>query len=83
MLNNFFLTIPNLSHKSEYERTMDKWEKLESNIQPSLMRRYSERLNANIEFEKWLEYCKDHRTTGSMLSTNVPCTLYFLLNSDS
>jgi len=78
-LNSLALEIPNLTHQLEYERIMDNWEHIEGNIQPELMRRYSKKKNANIPFEKWLEYCEDDRTTGSMLSTHVPCTLYFCI----
>lgn len=73
-MNSFILEIPSLSHQPEYERVMDRWEQLEENIQPELMRR------GNTPFEKWLEFCEDDRTTGSMLSTHVPCTLYFMLD---
>ena len=68
------LEIPGLVHKSEYESVMDRWEQIEDNIQPALMRR------GNTPYKKWLEYCEDDRATGSMLSTHVPCTLYFALN---
>ena len=81
--NNLSLVIPNSNHEDEYNRIMDKWELLENNIQPELMRRYSKKLGANIPFKKWLEYCKDDRTTGSMLSTNIPCTLFFLVNESN
>lgn len=81
--NNFSLVIPDLSHEAEYNRIMDKWEALENNIQPELMRRFSKKLGSNIPFKKWLDYCEDDRTTGSMLSTHVPCTLYFLVNQDN
>ena len=73
-MNYLCLEIPNITHQTEYERVMDQWEQLEENIQPELMRR------GNIPFRKWLEYCEDDRTTGSMLSTHIPCTLYFMLN---
>ena len=36
---NLFLEIPESTHKAEYERVMDKWEKSGEIIQPSLMRR--------------------------------------------
>ena len=72
--DDLVLEIPNETHCQEYERIMDRWERLENNIQPELMRR------GNTPFKKWLEYCEDDRTTGSMLSTHVPCTLYFALN---
>lgn len=75
--------IPDLRHKAEYCQVMDKWEALETNIQPELMRRYSERLGANVPFTQWLAWCEDGRTTGSMLSTQVPCTLYFLINCNN
>ena len=68
------LEIPNETHQAEYERVMNRWELLEDNIQPQLMRR------SNAPYKRWLEYCEDDRTTGSMLSTHVPCTLYFALN---
>ena len=73
--NNFSLVIPDQSHEVKYNRIMDKWESLENNIQPELMRR------SNIPFKKWLEYCEDDRTTGSMLSTHVPCTFVFSYQS--
>lgn len=72
--DDLVLEIPNETHCQEYERIMDRWERLENNIQPELMRR------GNTPYKKWLEYCEDDRTTGSMLSTHVPCTLYFALN---
>lgn len=72
--DGLLLEIPNEAHRQEYERIMDRWEGLEDNIQPELMRR------GNTPYERWLAYCEDDRTTGSMLSTHVPCTLYFALN---
>lgn len=78
-MSNYCLEIPNMRHKVEYERVMDKWESMENNIQPELMRRYSKNLGSNIPFDKWLEYCEDDRTTGSMLKNNVPCTLFFMI----
>lgn len=71
---NLFLEIPESTHKAEYERVMDKWEKSGEKIQPSLMRRCA------VDYQKWLEYCEDDRTKGSMLADNVPCTLFFALN---
>ncbi|MCL2508748.1 MAG: GNAT family N-acetyltransferase [Oscillospiraceae bacterium] len=62
---------------------MDRWEALETNIQPELMRRFSSKLSTNVSFARFLEWCEDDRTTGSMLKNNVPCTLYFLVNSDN
>lgn len=69
------LEIPGPVHQAEYERVMDRWERLEDNIQPELMRR------EDVPFEKWLAFCEDDRQTGSMLSTGIPCTLYFMLNA--
>lgn len=74
---NLYLEIPDSTHKAEYERVMDKWEKSGEKIQPSLMRRGA------ADYEKWLEYCEDDRTKGSMLADNVPCTLYFALNEQN
>ena len=73
-MTSLVLEVPNETHRLEYGRVMDRWEQLENNIQPELMRR------GNTPYEKWLEYCEDDRTTGSMLSTHIPCTLYFALN---
>lgn len=73
-MNTQVLEIPNITHQAEYERMMEKWEALEENIQPELLRR------GKAPYEKWLEYCEDDRTTASMLSTHIPCTLYFMLN---
>ncbi len=33
-------------------------------------------------YAKWLAWCEDDRTTGSMLSTKIPCTLHFLVAED-
>ena len=73
-MTSLVLEIPNETHRLEYCRIMDRWEQLEDNIQPSLMRR------GNTPYDRWLEYCEDDRTTGSMLATHIPCTLYFALN---
>lgn len=79
-MENLFLTIPNESHEKAYVDMMNRWEKIETKINPSLLSRYSEKEKANVSYSKWLEWCEDDRTTGSMLSTKVPCTLYFLMN---
>ena len=81
-MSNLRLEIPNKIHQSEYERIMDKWERIEKDIQPELMRRYSSNRKANIPYDQWLEYCEDDRTTGSMLSTHIPCTLFFCIKDD-
>ena len=60
---------------------MDKWEAIEENIQPELLRRYSKSLGTKVSYSKWLKWCEDDRTTGSMLSTGVPCTLYFFVDN--
>ena|GEM_PF-1300511 len=78
----FSLVIPNESHEAEYTRVMDRWEKLEANIQPELMRRFSETSNECVPYAKWLAWCEDDRTTGSMLSTHVPCSLHFLMSHE-
>ncbi|MGI5900085.1 MAG: GNAT family N-acetyltransferase [Christensenellales bacterium] len=78
----FSLVIPDASHEAEYCRVMDRWEALETNIQPVLMRRYGKNPGETVPYAKWLAWCEDDRTTGSMLSTNVPCTLHFLLTPD-
>ena len=44
------LEIPNETHRQEYQRIMERWEQLEDNIQPELMRR------GNTPYEKWLEH---------------------------
>ena len=49
------LEIPNETHRQEYQRIMERWEQLEDNIQPELMRR------GNTPYEKWLEYCEDEQ----------------------
>lgn len=51
--------------------------KIETKINPSLLGRYSEKEKRNVSYSQW----KDQHTTGSMLSTKVPCTLYFLMNN--
>lgn len=79
----YSLVIPDETHKEAYIQMMDKWESVEDNIQPELLRRYSKSLGANVSYLKWLEWCEDDRTTGSMLSTGVPCTLYFFVDDAS
>jgi len=77
------LVIPNASHEAAYIRVMEKWEDLETNIQPELMRRYGKNIDERVSYAKWLAWCEDERTTGSMLSTHVPCTLHFLVDMDN
>lgn len=78
----YTLVLPNGSHEKAYNQMMERWEKLENNIQPELLRRYSKSFGSNVPYAKWLEWCEDDRTTGSMLSTGVPCTLYFLIDDN-
>lgn len=73
---NLFLEIPCAHHERAYTVMMDRWEALGEKIAPQLLAR------GNSSYSRWLELCEDDRTTGSMLSTKVPCTLYFLM-SDS
>ena len=80
--DTYSLQIPNVSHESAYTKMMDRWEALEQNIQPELLRRYSNKLKTTVPYAKWLEWCEDDRTTGSNLSTKVPCTLYFFMKND-
>lgn len=79
-MEKLFLSIPDKSHERAYTEMMDCWEEIETNINPSLLSRYSDKEKSNVPYSKWLEWCEDDRTTGSMLSTKVPCTLYFLIN---
>ena len=79
VIDSLSLVIPNASHEIEYCRVMDRWEALETNIKPSLMRRYSDKTGSNVSYEKWLSWSDEGRVNGSMFSTNVPCTIYFLM----
>lgn len=74
-----FLEIPNESHEKAYTDMIERWESSGQKIAPQLLSRYSSRLQQNVSYSKWLEWCEDDRTTGSSLSTNVPATLYFLM----
>ena len=56
-------------NEEAYIQMRDKWETIEENIQPELLRRYSKNSGENVSYSKWLEWCEDDRTTGSMLST--------------
>ena len=80
---NYKLVIPDKSYEHQYTNMMDRWESIEDDIQPQLLRRYSDSQGKNVEYSKWLEWCEDDRTTGSMLSTGVPCTLYFFIDDTS
>ncbi|MBE6975783.1 MAG: GNAT family N-acetyltransferase [Ruminococcaceae bacterium] len=75
-----FLEIPNVSHEKAYTEMMDRWESLGDKIAPQLLGRHSGKLNGNVTYFRWLEWCEDDRTTGQALSTKIPCTLYFLMN---
>ena len=79
-MENLFLSIPDESHEKAYTEMIERWEKLEDKINPSLLSRYSGKEKRNVPYSKWLEWCEDDRTTGNMLAENVPCTLYFLMN---
>ena len=80
---HLFLEIPNESHEKAYTEMMDRWEATGDKVAPQLLGRYSCKLNGNVSYSRWLEWCEDDRTTGSALSTKVPCTLYFLMNDCS
>ncbi len=77
-----FLEIPNESHEKAYAEMVDRWEASGETIAPQLLSRYSSKLNGNVPYSRWLEWCEDDRTTGAALSTGVPCTLYFLMNDN-
>ncbi len=80
---HYKLVLPDESHERQYTQMMDKWEAVENDIQPQLLRRYSDSQGKNVSYSKWLEWCEDDRTTGSMLSTGVPCSLYFLVDDSN
>ena len=71
-MTGYYLEIPAEKHEAEYIRMIDRWEAMEENIQPELLRRNG------TAYAKFLAWCEDDRTTGSMLSTKTPCTLFFL-----
>jgi len=75
MNDELYLEIPAEKHESEYIRMIDRWEAMEDNIQPELIRRNG------TPYGKFLEWCADDRATGSMLSTKTPCTLFFLTDA--
>ncbi len=81
-IKNYKLVIPDETYEKQYTEMMDRWGSIEDNIQPQLLRRYSKSLGENVSYSKWLEWCEDDRITGSMLSTGVPCTLYFLVDDN-
>ncbi len=60
----------------------ERWEASGDVIAPSLLSRYSSKLKGKVSYSKWLEWCEDDRTTGSALSTNTPCSLYFLVSDN-
>lgn len=78
-MENLYLAIPDKIHERAYTEMMDRWEALEQKINPQLLSRYSEKLKGNVPYSRFLEWCEDDRTTGSSLSTHIPCTLYFLM----
>ncbi len=75
MNDELYLDIPSEKHETEYIRMIDRWEGMEENIQPELIRRNG------TPYARFLAWCEDDRTTGSMLSTKVPCTLFFLTDA--
>lgn len=79
-MENLFLAIPDVSHEKAYTEMISRWERIEEKIDPSLLGRYSDNKKRSLTYAEWLACCEDDRTTGSMLSTGVPCTLYFLVN---
>ena len=79
-IKNYKLVIPDETYEKQYTEMMDRWESIEDNIQPQLLRRYSKSFGKNAPYAKWLEWCEDDRITGAMLSTGVPCTLHFLVD---
>ncbi|MBR4992023.1 MAG: GNAT family N-acetyltransferase [Clostridia bacterium] len=81
-MKNLSLEVPNISHQAEYEKMIERWEASGEKIAPQLLSRYSGRLKKNVSYTAWLEWCEDDRTTGSSLSTGVPCTLYFLVTEN-
>lgn len=82
MSKKLCLVIPDIGHEEMYTEMMDRWEASGEKIAPSLLGRYSSKAEANVSYERWLEWCVDDRTTGSNLSAKIPCTLYFMIEDE-
>ena len=78
---NISLVIPDISHEKEYCRIIELWESYNEKIQPPSIRRYSK--DKKFTFSKWLIDIEDDRNTGSMLDGNIPCALYFFMDSSN
>ena len=79
--DQLYLAIPDESHEQAYVEMMDRWESLGEKIATQLLGRKSGKTGENVSYSRWLEWREDDRTTGASLSTKIPCTLYFLMES--
>ena len=76
------LEAPAASHEEAYVRMIARWEQSGEKVAPELLSRYSSKTGQNVAYSQWLQWCEDDQTTGSMLSTGCPCTLYFLIDGE-
>lgn len=58
-MENLFLAIPDKSHERVYTEMMNRWEEIETNINPSLLGRYSDNKKRNLTYAEWLACCED------------------------
>lgn len=60
-MENLYLIIPDESHEKAYTEMISRWEKLETNINPSLLGRYSGNKKRNLTYAEWLalEKCRE------------------------
>lgn len=68
-----FLMEPDASHEKAYMQAMDRWEATDR-VQPGLLAR------DGADYEQILKWCADYKVKPEMFSTNVTCTLFFLVN---
>ena len=71
--DDVFLIEPDISHEKAYMAAMDRWEVIED-VQPGLLAR------DGADYRQILKWCADYKVKPEMFSTNVTCTLFFLMD---
>ena len=72
--DDVFLVEPDIAHEKAYMSAMDRWEASGDRVQPGLLGR------DGADYAQILKWCADYKVRPEMFSTNVTCTLFFLVN---
>ena len=61
MREELYLVHPAPEHKVQYEEMMEEWEHHGGRLNPGALKRWSQKLQKNVSYERWLEWMEEDR----------------------